>query len=319
MNVARELTTERAGPRDQKDSPPRRRKSRLRSRESRAAVGFLAPAAIGLLVFTAVPIAASLVLAFYHWPVIGDPSFAGLANFRRMFTVDPVFFEVLRNTILFVVLYVPANICLSLGMANWLGPAVRGRHILRVLFFIPVVTPVIANAVIWRLVFSQDGLANSLLSMVGITGPNWLGTPGWAMATLVVMSLWQGIGYNLLVFSAALDGIPDSLLEAAAIDGAGPVRRFLKITVPVISPAVFFAIVMTLITSFQVFVQPFILTGGGPEASSTTLVLYLYRTGFQGSFALGYAASIGWVLFVIIMVITALQFAGQRRWVHYEA
>lgn len=279
----------------------------------------MAPAAIGLLVFTALPIAASLVLAFYNWPVIGDPAFAGLANFRRMFTVDPVFYEVVRNTIIFVVLYVPANICLSLGMAAWLGPAIRGRQALRVLFFIPVVTPIVANAVIWRLMFNNDGLVNSLLATVGITGPNWLGSSGWALLTVVIMSLWQGIGYNLLVFSAALDGMPESLQEAAKLDGAGPIQRFFRITIPLISPAIFFAVVMTLITSFQVFVQPLILTGGGPEASSTTLVLYLYRSGFEGSFSLGYAASLAWVLFSIIMLVTVMQFVGQSRWVHYES
>jgi multiple sugar transport system permease protein len=294
------------------------RPRRVWTAQTRAAAGFLAPSVVGLLTFTTLPIAASLVLAFYRWPIFGPRSFVGLANFHRMFTVDPVFFEVLRNTVIFVVLYVPANVCLSLGLAAWLGPRIRGRHVIRVLIFIPVVTPVIANAVIWRLMFSQDGLVNSTLAVVGIGGPNWLGTSGWSMATVVIMSLWQGLGYNVLVFSAALEGVPQSLIEASMIDGAGAVRRFFRITVPLISPAIFFAIVMTMITSFQVFIQPYILTGGGPEASSTTLVLYLYRTGFQGSYALGYAASLAWVLFAIILTLTVAQFVGQRRWVHYE-
>jgi multiple sugar transport system permease protein len=273
---------------------------------------------MGLAAFTLVPILSALALAFFDYPLLGDSSFLGLDNFRRMLSRDPLFWQVIRNTLIFVVVYVPLNFAISLGLAVWIGPTIRGRTLLRVLFFIPVVAPIIASAAVFRLLFANNGVVNQLLAIFSIEGPNWTAERGWSMVAVLALSLWVGLGYNIIVYSAALDSVPGSLQDAALMDGASPRRRFLYVTLPLITPAIFFATVLTLITSFQIFVQPFILTGGGPSGTTTTLVIHLYRSGFRGGFELGYAAALGLVLFAMIMLITAVQFGLQRRWVHYE-
>jgi len=296
----------------------RRGRGDRRKGDGRPAIGFLAPSLIGLLCFTALPIIASLVLSFFNWPVIGDHSFNGLANYRTLFTQDTAFRTAVLNTLLFVVLYVPLNIVVSLGIAVWIGPRIKGRRYYRTLFFIPAVTPVVANAAIFGLLFTPNGLLDSLSqTWFGHPAPNFLASTAYAMPAVVLLSIWQGFGYNMLVFSAALDGIPASLTESAAIDGAGPVSSFFRIVLPLLTPSVFFAVVLTLISSFQVFAQAFVLTGGGPGNSTTTMVLYLYQQGFQ-FFKLGLASAIAWVLFIFIMAITIFQFIGQKKWVHYD-
>jgi multiple sugar transport system permease protein len=264
------------------------------------------------------PIAGSLVMALFDWPVFGDRTFTGLSNFSRLFTDDPVFGRVLWNTVLFVLLYLPLNIVVSMALALWISPRIRGRAAYRVLFFLPAVTPMVANAIVWQLILTPRGVVDSLwTSVTGTSAPNFLGSTSWAMSCVVLMSLWQGFGYNMLVFSAALDAVPANLVEAATVDGAGPIRRFVSVVLPMLSPSVFFAATLTLITSFQVFIQPYILTGGGPGVSTETLVMYLYRTGFE-QFSMGQAAAIAWFLFAIIMIVTGLQFIFQKRWVHYD-
>lgn len=286
--------------------------------ETWKAFGFLGLSIAGFGLFTILPVAGSLVMAFFDWPVFGDKSFTGLSNFTALFTSDPVFRRVLVNTVVFVVLYLPLNVIVSMGLALWISPKVRGRGLYRVLFFLPAVTPMVANAIIWQLILTPRGIVDSVwTSVTGSSAPNFLGSTTWAMSSVVVMSVWQGFGYNMLVFSAGLDAVPQDLLEAARMDGAGPVRRFVSIVLPLMSPSIFFAVTMTLITSFQVFVQPYILTGGGPGVSTETLVMHLYRTGFE-QFQMGSASAMAWVLFLIILVVTALQFIGQRRWVHYD-
>ncbi len=290
----------------------------VRRGDAKTAVGFLSPTLGGFTIFTLLPIVASLALAFTVWPLIGSPSFAGLDNFRQLLTEDPLFWTSLRNTIMFVVAYVPLNLALSLGLAAWISPRMRGRNIYRVLFFVPVVTPMVANAAVWKLMLIPSGAVDSLWkSLFGVSAPNFLGSSSFAMASVVVMSLWQGFGYNLLVFSSALDGVPESVLEAASIDGANGLSQFFRIRLPMISPAIFFATTMTLITSFQVFAQPFILTNGGPGNSTSTLVMSLYREGFQFQ-ELGYASAIGVILFVLILAVSGIVFAAQKRLVHYE-
>lgn len=283
-----------------------------------AALGFLSPNLAGFLVFTILPIVASLVLSFYEWPLIGLPEFTGLHNFTQLLTKDAVFRNVILNTLYFVVGYLAGNIIVALGLASWLTTRIRGKAVFRVLFFLPVVTPMVANAVVWRLLFQPEtGMFAWMLTAVGLPAPNWLGDPHWAMPALILMSIWAGFGYNMLVFIAGIESIPTSLYESASLDGANGWQKFWHITLPMLSPSLFFAVVMTLITSFQVFTQPYVLTGGGPGDSTTTLVVYLYQHGFQG-FEMGYASAIAWVLFLIIMVMTFIQFRAQRRWVHYE-
>jgi multiple sugar transport system permease protein len=298
-------------------SRPAGRRPALR-RDGRYAGVFLAPSLVGLALFTLFPTAMALGISLFDWPVFGERKFLGFDNYSQLMN-DPVFRRVVLNTALFVVLYVPLNVIVSLGLAVWLGPAIKGRQAFRVLFFIPVMTPMVANVMVWRLLFQPDGLIDSgMQTWFGVTAPNFLGSSNWAMLSIVAMSVWQGFGYNFLVFSAALDQVPQSQLESAQIDGAGPFQRFRYVVWPMITPSIFFATTMTLITSFQVFAQPFILTQGGPGVSTQTIVMYVYNQGWQ-FLTMGLASAAGWVLFVIIMGITAIQFFGQKRWVHYDA
>lgn len=326
------VTTERAAPAEEEvvtvpvaapgtaiavDEEPEARRPAEVGRRSWWGAAFAAPHSIGLALFTVVPIVASLVVSFMNWPMIGGHTWTGLENYRRLFD-DPIFWVVVRNTAEYVILYVPLNLVVSLGLAAWLTPRIRHRHIFRVLFFIPTITPLVANVVVWRMLYQPDGLIDATLqSTLGQHAPNFLADDTWAMFAVVAMSVWAGFGYNMLIFSAALDAVPDSQIEAAQLDGARAWRTFWHVKFPAISPSIFFATMMTLITSFQVFTQPFLLTKGGPGTETETLVQYIYNTGFQNQ-QLGLASAGAWVLFVIILGITAVQFLGQKRWVHYE-
>ncbi|MFC3999099.1 carbohydrate ABC transporter permease [Nocardiopsis sediminis] len=300
--------------------PPRRPPSpgaRRRARGELAAAGmFAGPGLIGLTLFTLFPIAMSLFISFYDWPGFGERSPVGLDNYLAL-AGSMRFQRVILNTLLFTALYVPLNLVVSLGLAVWISTMRRGRQTLRVIFFIPVITPIVANVLVWRMIYQPEGAIDGLFQVFGATAPNFLGDENWAMAALVAMSVWQGFGYNMLVFSAAIDNIPRSLTEAASLDGAGAWARFRHITLPMISPAIFFASTMTLITTFQVFAQPYLLTGGGPGLATETLVLFIYRQGFS-AYALGAAAAAGWILFLLIFIVTAVQFAAQRKWVNYD-
>ncbi|GAT72916.1 carbohydrate ABC transporter permease [Microbacterium hydrocarbonoxydans] len=295
-----------------------RRRGSLAKAEGRQALGFATPALAGLAVFTVVPVVLSIVMSFFDWPTFGEKTFIGFDNYLRLFASSPDFWPALRNTAVFTILYVPLNVILSLILAMALGPRIRGRGALRVLFFIPVVTPMVANVLVWKMLLQPQGLFNGASqSWFGITLPNFLADPQWAMIMVVVMSVWQGVGYNMLIFSAALEQLPESVIEAARIDGASGLRMQLGVVVPMISPAIFFSTIMTMITSLQVFAQPQLLTGGGPGNATQPLVQFIYNQGFKFQ-ELGLAAAGAWILFALIIVITALQFGAQKKWVHYE-
>ncbi|MFF4189705.1 carbohydrate ABC transporter permease [Nonomuraea sp. NPDC001831] len=278
----------------------------MRSREQWSALGFATPSVLGLGLFTLFPVGMAVVMSFFDWPMLGGSSFIGLENFRYLFGEDPAFLSALRNTFVFTGLYVPLNIVLALALAFWISRS-RWQNLWRVLFFIPAITPMVANAVIWKLLFQMVG-----------TEPNLLADGRTALVSVVAMSVWQGFGYNLIVFSAAINEMSPSVLEAASLDGATGLRRLVSVQLPLISPALFFATTMTVINSLQVFTQPYILTAGGPGNATETLVMTVYQAGFQ-SRELGLAAAGAWVLFAIILLVTAAQFLGQRRWVHYES
>jgi multiple sugar transport system permease protein len=295
-----------------------RRRNSLAKVESRQALGFATPALVGLALFTIVPVGLSIVMSVFDWPAFGDRNFNGVDNYVKLFTDSPDFWPALRNSAIFTLLYVPLNIVLSLALAIGLGPRIRGRGALRVLFFIPVVTPMVANVLVWKMILQPQGLVNGVsTSVFGVELPNFLADPSWAMVMVVAMSVWQGLGYNMLIFSAALEQLPDSVLEAAAIDGAQGLRRIWSILIPMISPSIFFAAVMTMISALQVFAQPQLLTGGGPGNATKPLVMYIWEQGFTFG-DLGLAAAAAWILFAIIIVITGIQFAAQKKWVHYE-
>lgn len=279
----------------------------------------LTPGMAGFFIFIVVPLIASLVISLYNWPLYGEREFVGVQNYVQLLSgADPVFFTVLRNTAIFAIGYTVANLIICTAIAVWLHSLPEWGGFFRILFFIPVVTPMVANALVWRLMLQDNGLVNTLLAGVGIQGPSWLGDGNWALISLIMMSLWQGIGYNIVVLAAGLNNINPSVMEAAKIDGTTAWSRFWRVTFPMLSPSLFFASVMTVIGGFKVFTQPYMLTRGGPGDSTNTIVLYLYRAGFSYD-RLGFASSMAWVLFVIIMIFTALQFIGQKKWVSYDA
>lgn len=280
------------------------------------ALPYLTPGTLGLVIFILGPLVASLFISFTVWPMGGSPEFVGLQNYARMIQ-DPVFWRVMFNTTLFAILYTAINLAFALGMATWLNRSVRFAGFFRVLFFLPVITPGVANALIWQLMLNPDGVVNATLERIGLAPVGWLTNPVTAMGAIIVMTLWQAFGYNLIILSAGLKAIPDSVYEAAAIDGASPVQRFFKITLPMVSPALFFCMIMTVIGSFKIFVQPYLLTLGGPGESTNMLVLYLYRNAFTYD-RMGYASALAWALFVLVMLVTALQFSQQKRFVNYD-
>jgi multiple sugar transport system permease protein len=281
-------------------------------------MAFLTPNIIGFLAFTAIPVVTSLIISLYDWPVLGNREFIGFGNYVRLFTRDPLFLKVLGNTFVYVVFYVSFNFLLAMSLAVWLTGKISGRQFYRSIFFIPQVTPVVAMAMIWRYLFMpQYGLINNVLSSFGVPDINWLGDMNIAMIAIIIMSLWQGFGYNMVIFIAGLLGVPASQKEAARIDGASNRKVFFRITLPLMSPSIFFAIVMTVISSFQVFEQTLTMTAGGPGNVTNTIVLYLYQNAFT-YLKMGYASSMAWILFAMIMVVTAIQMAGQRNLVYYE-
>ena len=283
-------------------------------------IAYLTPGMTGFLVFIIIPLIASLIISLFSWSLLGTSEFVGLDNYRRMISgEDPAFYTILKNTVVFALLYTGANLIISTGISYWLQHLPnRFSRVLRIIFFIPVVTPMAGNALIWRLLLNDEGVVNSALNSIGLPSLPWLNNPSLAMGSLVIMSLWQGLGYNIVVLTAGLNGINQSILEASELDGATGFRRFFQVVFPILSPTFFFCTVMTVIGAFKVFAQPFFLTKGGPGESTNTIVLALYRNGFSFD-KLGYASALAWILFVIVMLLTALQFSQQKRWVNYDS
>ncbi len=286
--------------------------------EGWTALFFLLPGLIGIILFLALPILASIALSFTNWQLLGAPRFVGFANYVRLFTTDPQFWTVMRNTIFFTVEYLVLNIVISLGLATWISSLKIGQRWFRVIFFLPTFTPLIAVAMVWMLIFTSGGLFDSMMVALSLPFSGVLNDRTLAMQAVVLTSIWAGVGYNTVLFNAALDMVPATYLEAARIDGATAWDRFWKIRLPLISPTLFFGTVMTAITSLQVFDQIFVMTKGGPGSSTATLGYAIYQRGFQ-NFQMGYASAIAWVMFALIMALTALQFWFQRKWVHYDA
>ncbi len=300
------------------DLPKNRVKDRLRRRETTAAYGFLLPNLIGFAIFTFFPVVAALFISLTDWDLLQAPTWVGLENYRTLFT-DPLFGQVLKNTALYVLGTVPLQMALALLVALALNQRIPGQLFFRTAYFMPVVASTVAVALVWRWIFNYDfGLLNSFLYMIGIQDPpNWLGSTRWALVSIIIMSIWQQVGYSMVLFLAGLQGVPQQLYEAAEIDGAGSWGRFVYITLPMLSPTTFFILIIGIINSFQVFDQALIMTQGGPANATNTIVYHIYRNAFQ-FFKMGYASAMAWVLFAIIFVVTLLQFRVQRRWVNYD-
>lgn len=287
-------------------------------REAVAGYLFLLPNIVGFLVFSSLPVLATLAISTLHWDMIRPPTFVVFDNYRQLLLTDKTFWRVLANTVYYVLGTVPTSIVLSLLLAMALNTTIRGVKVFRAIFFLPVISSAVAVAVLWQWLFNSDfGVINFLLTGVGLPAIPWLSSTAWAMPAVIIMAIWKHLGYNMIIYLAGLQGIPITLYEAAAIDGAGPLSSFRNITVPLLAPTTFFILVISLIQSFQVFDLAFILTRGGPGDATNTVVMDIYNQAFQ-YFQMGYAAAIAWVLFAIIMLITLVQWRGQKRWVHYE-
>ncbi|MEQ8821138.1 MAG: sugar ABC transporter permease [Sumerlaeia bacterium] len=283
------------------------------------------PYIFGLLFFVAGPVVFTWVLSLCEWNGVTAPEFKGLGNWTRLLT-DGLFWKASANTAYFVALSVPLGVVLSLLLAILVNQKLPGIKVFRTLYFLPVVTSFVAVSLVWTWFYDPNiGVLNYLISQtfkfVGLTPPEpvkWLNDPRTAMLAIIIMSVWKGLGYNMVIFLAALQEVPVSLNEAATLDGAGRFQRFLHVTLPTISPITFFVIVITLISGFQVFDQVYIMARDGRPADSTlTLVYYLYRNGFE-YLQMGYATTIGTALFVIIFAVTLIQIWAQRVWVHHD-
>ncbi len=280
---------------------------------------FLSPSVIGLTIFMLVPIISSLGLTFFEWnPLIPTHfNFVGLDNYQYLL-VDKNFLPALLHTLNFIVIYIPLVLIAGLGVALLLNQKIKGLAFFRGAFFLPVVSAWVAVALLWMWIFNPKfGLINYLLSLIGIHGPAWLFDPHWAMYAIILTSVWKDIGYIMIMYLAGLQNLPDEYGEAAAIDGASRWQRFLFITLPLLSPTTFFALIISLINSFQVFDQVWIMTEGGPAGATSVLMEQIVNNAFRYG-RMGYAATLSWVLFLFVFLITLIQNQIQKKWVVYE-
>jgi multiple sugar transport system permease protein len=298
-----------------------RPKSRGLTRAQEEAVwgyAFIAIPLLGFLVFAAGPMIASFYLSFTEYEVLSPPVWIGLENYQRLFTGDIFVGKTMWNTV-FYMIGIPIGMALSLMLALALNQKLRFEGFFRTVYFLPSVCSIVALALLWKWIYNSDfGLINGYLAMLGVTDPpKWLDSPAMVKPSLVIMGIWGGLGYNMVLFLAALQGVPKHLYEAAELDGANWWQTFRNVTWPMISPTTFFVAVMGVIGGFQNFDQIWIMTRGGPEYGSATYMVHLYQNGFQ-YFKMGYASAMAWALAGIIMLITWFQFSASKRWVHYD-
>ncbi|WP_270170914.1 carbohydrate ABC transporter permease [Paenibacillus sp. SYP-B4298] len=278
---------------------------------------FVSPMVLGFALLLLFPMGLSLYMSLTDWPLLGDPSWVGLQNYEHLLQ-DAMFWKVFGNTFYFTAGLVPFNIVLALLLALLLSRSMRGIGIFRTAIFVPVMTSLIVWAIVWKYMFATDsGLINQLLLMLGIKGPSWLYDTRLAMPAVIVTSVLKNVGLNMVLFIAALQQVPRSLYEAATLDGAGRTRSFFNVTLPMITPTVFLTVVMTVIGSLKVFGQIYVMTQGGPSGSTKVLVYYIWEKAFK-LFQLGYASSLAYVLFVVVLALTLLQWQLRKRWVFNE-
>ncbi|CCF21024.1 ABC transporter, membrane spanning protein (Sugar) [Pseudorhizobium banfieldiae] len=278
--------------------------------------GYLTPYVIGLVVFTAVPFLTSFYLSFTKYDLMNTPNWTGWSNYERLFTRDRTFIKSLNVTLIYVFLTVPLKLAFALFIAAILNYKLKFINLFRTAFYVPsILGGSIAIAVLWRYLFASEGLVNMALAGLGLAPVDWFGDPTNALFTISLLRCWQ-FGSAMVIFLAALQSIDKSLYEAAAIDGAGKVTTFIFITLPLLTPVIFFNLVMQMVQAFQEFNGPYIITQGGPLKSTYLLPLYIYEEAFK-KFNMGYASAIAWVLFVIIMALTLVAFWSSRKWVYY--
>jgi multiple sugar transport system permease protein len=277
---------------------------------------FIAPFILGFLLWFLIPALTSVWLAFQDWNMINPPEFVGLDNFRKLLS-DELFWQALKVTTLYTVISVPLTMVLAFALALLMNTKVRGITTFRTLYYLPSIIPAVANAVLWAWFLNSDfGLLNALLHAIGLPKVLWLQEPELALPALILMSLW-GLGGPMVTYLAGLQGIPNEFYEAAEIDGAGPWAKLWHVTIPLMSPVIFFNLIMGIIGTFQVFTAAYLITNGGPQNATLFYVLYVWRNAFQ-FLDMGYGAALAWVLFFIIMGLTTFIFRGVGSRVYYE-
>jgi multiple sugar transport system permease protein len=297
----------------------RARGGSLRRRQAIEGYLCILPWLVGFVCFTIGPMVAALGLAFMNWDVLTAATFTGLSNFQRILN-NPLFYTSVYNTLYLSFISVPLHLLLALLLALALNQKLRGMPAYRTAFYLPSQTPLVATALLWVWIYNPDfGLLNAGLGWLGIPPQKWLFDVTLSKPSIVLISLWAGTGTQMIIFLAGLQGVPESLYEAAAIDGAGTWARFRNVTIPMISPVIFFNLIIGIIASFQgFFTLIYVTTRGGPVNSTLTLIIHIYLKAFE-DFAFGYASALAMILFLMVLAMTGIQFALARRWVHYEA
>lgn len=280
---------------------------------------FLSPWFIGILAFTIVPVIASLYLSFTDYEMFDSPNWLGIGNYQQIFTNDEQFYESLIVTFKYVLLGVPLELGFALLIAIMLNKGLSGLRLYRAIYYVPsLFGGSVAISLLWRQVFGAEGIVNKFLAYFGVDGISWIATPEYALYTIILLKIWQ-FGSPMIIFLAGLQQIPKELYESASIDGAGKISQFLRVTLPLLTPILFFNMIMQIISSFQAFTPAYVVSGGtgGPLNSTLFYTLYLYQKGFI-SFQMGYASALAWILLVIIAIFTAAAFLSSKKWVHYE-
>jgi multiple sugar transport system permease protein len=278
---------------------------------------FITPWLTGFLIFTLSPMLTSAWLSLNKYD-LNTIEFVGGENYRRLLMHDPLFWKSLQNTLIYALFTVPLGICGSLAIALLLNQNVRGQRLFRTLFYLPSLVPAVASAILWQWVFNaENGILNISLSVFGLPNIEWLQDEKWTMPAFIIMSLWGIGGGRMIIFLAGLQGIPESYYEAARLDGATPWQMLRRITLPMLSPVMFFNLILGVIGAFQVFTSAYVMTGGGPNNASLFYSLYLFRNAFE-YFKLGKASAMAWLLFALLLVLTLIQFKMSKRWVYYE-
>jgi multiple sugar transport system permease protein len=294
-----------------------KRRVSQRAKNNLTAYAFLSPWLIGVIAFTFWPFLSSIYLSFTRYNIVSPAKWVGLANYRMLLTQDELFWKSALVTIKYACISVPLAIVFGVALAMLLNANVRGMAAFRTIFYLPSIVPTVASSVLFIWLLNPNiGLINKLLALVGITGPAWLNTAPWAFYSLIFMALW-GVGGSMVIYLAGLKDIPVQLYEAATLDGASGYRKMRHVTLPMMTPVIFFNLVMGIIGAFQTFTQAFVITpGGGPEDSTYFYSLYLYNRAWK-YLDMGYASAMAWILFLVIVALTAAVFKTQKRWVHY--
>lgn len=298
---------------------PKNKLSVARRQEERNAWLFVLPIVVGILIFNVYPVFFSLYTSFTRWNLLTKPVWVGFKNYATLFTSDPSFFTTLRNTTIYALSTVLIGIILSLVAANLLNMKIRGQSFFRAVFFMPVIIPTAAAALAWVWMYdaSSAGILNGILKVFNVAPIPWITSGKYALNSIIIEALWAGFGLNTVIFLAGLQNIPQEYYEAAELDGANFWHKFIHITLPGISPTTFFVLVTSIINAVQVFDVPFVMTGGGPANSTQMIVMYLYTSAFRLQ-RMGPASAMGYIVFMIILVLTFINFRLEKKWVFYE-